>query len=384
LGGIALSLKLTKRKGSDHWYLRGTVRKQPVFESTGTDDKKAAEDIRIKREARLLADSIHGKESSVTFFEAAVSYMAAGGSARFLGEEVDGKWTRLLGHFETKVLRKITQDDLDAAADKLYPGTQYDTRNRQCYTPFIAVWNHALPDNARNWKRPKKPKGTNVARLKPVRAGTKPVAYQRASEFVLAMSPAPAMVMTALFYTGMRPIEVFVLSDEMVNLPGRWITLTNSKIGEPRGIPIHEFLVPLFAPLVERGGILFRSPLGTPYPVREDISGQMKTAIGNARRRSGITGISPYTARHTVSTQLVINDVHTHTKDQILGHAVDDMSRRYTNVPQEPLLKAINTLPVIDAWANAPWMKDPVGMSKKFVKGMGARTDLVRVQKTSS
>ena len=177
-------------------------------------------------------------------------------------------------------------------------------------------FDHGLPDNARKWKRPKKPKGTNVARLKPVRAGTKPVAYQRASEFVLAMSPAPAMVMTALFYTGMRPIEVFVLSDEMVNLPGRWITLVNSKIGEPREIPIHEFLVPLFAPLVDRGGILFRSPLGTPYPVREDISGQMKTAIRNARRRSGTIGISPYTARHTVSTQLVINDVHTHTKDQ--------------------------------------------------------------------
>jgi len=43
--------------------------------------------------------------------------MAAGGSPRFLGEEVNGKWTRLLGHFETKILHKITQDDLNAAAD---------------------------------------------------------------------------------------------------------------------------------------------------------------------------------------------------------------------------------------------------------------------------
>jgi integrase/recombinase XerD len=85
------------------------------------------------------------------------------------------------------------------------------------------------------------------------------------------------MVMTGLFYTGMRPIELFVLDESMVDIPGRWITLANSKIGEPRGIPIHEFLVPLLTPLAERGGILFRSPLGTPYPVREDISGQMKS-----------------------------------------------------------------------------------------------------------
>jgi integrase len=379
-----LSLKLTKRKGSDHWYLRGTVRKQPVFESTGTDDKKAAEAIRIKREARLLEDSVYGKESSLTFFEAAVSYMAAGGSPRFLGEEVDGKWTRLLGHFETRILRTITQDDLNAAADRLYPNTQYDTRNRQCFTPFIAVWNHALPNDPRKWKRPKKPKGTTVIRLKPVRAGTKPVAYERAAQFVLAMSPANAMVMTGLFYTGMRPIELFVLSDTMVSISNRWITLDNTKIGEPRGIPIHEFLVPLLRPLVERGGILFRSPRGTPYPVREDISGQMKTAIRGARRRSGVEGISPYTARHTVSTQLVINGVHGHIKDQILGHAVDDMSRHYTNVPQAPLIDAINTLPIITAWADAPWMKDPVGMSKQYIEGMGTRNDLKRVQNKGS
>jgi integrase/recombinase XerD len=82
-----MPLRLVKRKESDHWYVRGTVRKQSVFESTGTDDKKAAEAIRIKREGRLLEDSIHGKESSVTFFEAAVFYMTAGGSARFLGKE---------------------------------------------------------------------------------------------------------------------------------------------------------------------------------------------------------------------------------------------------------------------------------------------------------
>ena len=54
--------------------------------------------------------------------------MAAGGSSRFLGEEVNGKWTRLLGHFETRILHTITQDDLNAAAQKLYPNTQYDTR----------------------------------------------------------------------------------------------------------------------------------------------------------------------------------------------------------------------------------------------------------------
>lgn len=379
-----MSLRLVKRKtGSDHWYIRGSVRKQSVFESTGTNDKKAADAIRIKREARLLNDSIYGKQASVTFFEAAVSYLEAGGSSRFLGEEVNGRWTLLMGHFEKFKLHSIDQDALNEAAKKLYPNTQYDTKNRQCYTPFIAVWNHAVSNKwaeLRKWNRPKKPKGTTVARLKPLRAGTKPVDYKRACAFVMGMSPAPAMIMTTLFYTGMRPIELFGLEAKSVNLPGRWIVLENTKTGEPRGLPIHEFLVPLFEPLVERGGILFRSPRGTPYPVRERISGQMKKAIDGARRRTGILDISPYTARHTVSTRLVINGVHAHVKDQILGHAVDDMSRKYTTVPQAPLIEAINTLPVVAAWANALWMKDPIGQAKKYVPGMGARNDLVQKQ----
>jgi hypothetical protein len=186
--------------------------------------RRAAEAIRIKREARLLEDSVYGRKASVTFFEAAVSYMAAGGSPRFLGEEVGGRWTRLMGHFERTKLLAIGQDDLEAAAQKLYPTASADTRNRQCFTPFIAVWNHAVKNNQadlRSWSRPRKAKGT-VVQLRAVRAGTKPVAYQLAAQFILAMSPAPAMVMTALFYTGMRPIELFSLESEAIDIGKRW------------------------------------------------------------------------------------------------------------------------------------------------------------------
>jgi integrase len=368
-----MSLRLVRRKGSTAWYIRGTVRSQACFESTGTDDKATAEAIRIQREARLLNDSVYGKKATVTFAEAACSYLEAGGSARFLGEGLEGKWTGLIGHFYSTPLHRIGQDELNKAADTLYPNTTNQTRNRQCYTPFIAVWNHAVANkwaDFRQWRRPRKAKGTNVIGLKPTRAGTKPVAYERAAEFVLALGPAAAMVMTTLFYTGMRPIEVFSLHSDWVNIGGRWIALPSSKTGEPRGVPIHEFLVPMLSALKEREGIMFRTPRGGPYPVREAISGQMKTAIKHARERTGIRDVSAYTARHTVSTQLVINGVHPHIKDQILGHAVDDMSRHYTDVPQAPLIQAINKLPVIRAWRDAPWMIDPVGWTNRRIEAV--------------
>ena len=176
----------------------------------------------------------------------------------------------------------------------------------------------------------------------------------------------------------MRPIELFTLEDDQVAINNRCITLDASKSGEAREIPMHEFLVPLFTGLCRRGGFLFRTPRGQPYEPKDDGGGQMKTAINGARKRSGINDISPYTGRHTVSTQLVINGVHQFIKDQILGHAkpTDDMSRHYTNVPRPELIQAINTLPVIDHWANAPWMKDPVAWAGRLIAGTGARTDL--------
>ncbi len=369
-----MPLKLIRRKGTDNWYIRGTVKRTSVFESAGTDDKETAEAVRVKLEARLHHESVYGKSATVTFFEAAVAYMAAGGSPRFLGEEKDGKWTGLMGHFMMTKLHKIGQDELDAAAAVLYPNAGPDTRNRQCYTPFIAVWNFAAKPGRkwaeqRTWSRPKKPKKGTAIRLKPQRAGTFPVAYDRAARFVAAMSPAPAMVMTALFYTGMRPIELFALQALDVDVVGRWLVVQNSKTGERRGVPMHEFLVPLFSAIVEaRKADAFLNMLGEPYPLTDEHGGQIATPVNSARKVTGIKDIAPYTGRHSASTQLVLNGIHPHIKDQILGHAVTDMSRHYTNIPQAPLIEAINTLPVPDVWRSCAWWADPIAWSQRVYR----------------
>ena len=371
-----MPLKLTRRSGSETWYVRGTVRGQSVYRTTGSCEKEEAEAIRINIESDLLKESIHGKKAVVTFGQAATSYVKSGGSPRFLVKlKADGSDKGLVSHFSKRKLTDLGQSDLDAAANLLYPRANHETRNRQVYTPFIAVWNHAVSNNwaePRQWKRPRKPKGTAVKLVTP-RVGTKPVSYERAAQFVSAMVPGAAQIMTFLFYTGMRPIEAFSITSAMVDLEQRWITLPTSKTGEPRGVPVHEFLVPLLESLCARGGHVFKTLKGKPYALKEDGGGQIKSAISSARARltksnAPIDDVSAYTARHSVSTQLVINGVHPHIKDQILGHAVGDMSRRYTSVPQKALLEAINTLPVPDLWRELPWWEDPAAHSRKLMK----------------
>ncbi|MBN7763654.1 site-specific integrase [Nitratireductor aquibiodomus] len=359
-----MPLKLYKR--GDVYWISGTVCGKTIRKSTQLRDKFRADLFRIREENRLADEFIYGAKAVKTFSDAVESYLATGASTRFL--ELIRK---RLGHLK---LHDIKQNDLDACAAILYPTAQPETRNRQCYTPFIAVWNHAVKNdwaNMRMWQRPRKPKGTNVRRIKTGRSGTAPVDYDTAARFVAAMSPAPAMVMTALFYTGMRPIELFSLTVADVNVGGKWIVLQSTKTGEPRGVPMHDFLVPLFAALcagVDSDRPVFLTHKGEPYPLFDGVGGQIKGAINGARKRTGIRNVSPYTGRHTVSTQLVVNGVHPHVKDQILGHAVDSMSRHYTNVPQAPMLEAINTLPVPDTWRSLWWWDDPVKRRAEFVK----------------
>lgn len=94
----------------------------------------------------------------------------------------------------------------------------------------------------------------------------------------------------------------------------------------------------------------------------------MSRPILAARLRTQVFDVAPYTARHTVSTQLLIEGGHPHKKDQILRHAADDMSRHYTHVPQAPLIEAINKLPTIQEWLDQDWMREPVKLVGRRAK----------------
>src|ERR1700746_2476238 len=79
-----MPLKIVPRPKSPYWIIRGTLRGIRLEESTGTDDKKAAEEIRAKREAEILTESVYGCRATATFASAALSYLENGGSKRFL------------------------------------------------------------------------------------------------------------------------------------------------------------------------------------------------------------------------------------------------------------------------------------------------------------
>lgn len=288
---MPLKLKRYATRGPN-WYIRGTVRGIRIFETTGTDDRKAAEAIRIKREAAVLDRAIFGPGSTVTFAEAAASYLEQGGEARFLGSEnpATGKWSGLIGHFLATPLSAIGQEQADDAARKLYPGTAAATRKRQAYAPLIAVLNHA---GSRKWLNPPKIVAPKVKETQPEWA---------TPDYVTRLLPhcAPRLrrFVVLIVYTGVRLAEALRVDwDRDIDLAGRQITFRRTKNGKMRTGHIPDpLLIELAAvPEAERHGPLFI------WSHKSHVYGPLRTACTKAK----LNYLSPHKlGRHTYATWL--------------------------------------------------------------------------------
>ncbi len=324
-----MPLKLSRRHGSPNWYIRGAVRRIVVDESTGTADRKIAEEIRIKREAEILQESIHGPKVTANFLAAAVDYMEGGGERRYL--------KRLIEHFGAMPLMRIDQAAIDRAARALCPDAAPATVNRQVHTPISAVLKHAHKRGMcelRHIERPRQPKGR-----------VRWLTSEEAERLIAACSPHMRPLVIFLFYTGARLGEALFLDWRQLDLKTRQVQFLDTKNGEDRGVPLHERLVAELSALPHREGAVFRRPDGQPYADNRGSGSPIKTGFKAACRRAGILNFSPHDCRHTWATWY-----YAATRDLIglmmLGGWGDErMVRRYTHVNVSHLAASIATLP---------------------------------------
>src|SRR5262249_21325619 len=104
-------------------------------------DRARAEEIRAQREAEIITQSVFGRAATATFAEACHSYLKTGGRD---GNGGDGRFmTAALDHFGTAPLAKIGLAEIEAFAIKVYPRASAATRDRQAFTPVVAVLRHA-------------------------------------------------------------------------------------------------------------------------------------------------------------------------------------------------------------------------------------------------
>jgi integrase len=286
-----MPIKLVRRPRSPYWIIRGTLRGIRVEESTGTDDRKAAEEIRAKREAEILAQSIYGRRATATFAEAALSYLQCGGSRRFANKVIE--------HFGTTPLVKVDQEAIEQGARKIFPDSSDATRLRQFFTPCSAILRHAAK---RGWCAP-----LILQRPKPSNERIRWLTTDEAEKLIACCSEHLEPLVIFMLYTGARIGEALWLDWREVDLARAHVIFPKTKNGEARGVPLHRRVVAALANLKHREGEVFRRPDGEPYdrPKSSDdhsAGTRIKTAFRAACRRAGIADLHPHDCRHTWAT----------------------------------------------------------------------------------
>jgi integrase len=319
--------------------MRGTVRGILVYESTGTSNRRAAEEIRAKREAELLHESIHGRRITVTFAEGAASYIEKGGSSRFL--------ERIIRHFGTLPLNRIDQDALDRGARKLFPNASPATRNRQFYTPASAVLWHS---SRRGWCP------APVIERPPASALPVPrwLTIDEANRLIAACAPHLRPLVLFMLYTGARAGEALWLDWACVDLSRAHVTFPKTKNGVPRGVPLHPRVIAALEKLPYRVGPVFRRPNGFSYirptaPTNTSAGSQIKTGFKAACRRAGIADFRVHDCRHTWATWHYAANRDLGALQRLGGWKSISMVMRYTHVNVSELAPTINRLPGADS-----------------------------------
>ena len=227
-----------------NWTIRGTYLGVAVDRSARTSKKAVAEQQRKNLERQIERGEYPEKlkqPNAATFLSAAVAYMRAGRSSRYV--------RRLLEHFGEMPLADIDQTAIDDAALKLYPNVSAATRNVCVYTPVGAIL-HLAGINI-TVRRPNGYKGKPVTRF---------LLPPDAFKIITAASVIDEEMgglLTFLLYTGCRIGEALSLKWENVSVERREVYIETSKNDDPRTVRLTEAALAALGP-EKTAGRVFR------------------------------------------------------------------------------------------------------------------------------
>lgn len=274
--------RLTLYKRGKIWWLDGSVDGQRIRESTGTSNRKDAEELAAKRERELHVEKVYGTEAILTFGAATGYYLDAGKSDRYIAP--------IFARWERKLVREIKPGNVVDLARKLYPNAGPATRNRQVITPVQAIINHSAKRGL-----------CSPVRFERLKVPAKP--RRVASELWLSkfMEHAnPRMGALALFMTmtGARISEAVALDWAEVDLAACTAVLLKTKNGDTRTATLPSPLVQVLSELPgkkEKGKVFG-------YKSRQSI----QTAWATAEKRAQIEHIPPHDAGRRLFATLMI------------------------------------------------------------------------------
>ena len=299
------------RHGNKVYYALISIKgKRPREISTGTGNKKLADDYARKAEERF-----HRHENRErTVGEMIDAYL----NFRRPGVRQEGYCLALLEVLGNR--HDVRQADFDEAARVLYPGRSNATWNRCVYTPLQAVLKHngiviAL-------RRPKVPR----SKYKALTAAQRDILMANAEgEF--------KTFLTVLFYCGRRISEAVSLTWDRVDLKNQVACFEQTKTDTDHWQPLHPTVVIALANIEHRVGKVFT------YKSRHHVRPMLKRLFKATKIK-----FHPHMARHTFADLLVEKGASMRDLMDAGGWKDQTSAMRYTSRRVERVRKAIESL----------------------------------------
>jgi len=142
-------------------------------------------------------------------------------------------------------------------------------------------------------------------------------------------------------HTGMRASEQMNLKWSQVDLEKRRITLTRTKNGKPRHIPMNPVVVAAFQRLQSDGD----SKWSAVFPNAKGESVQSARGwFEDAVTRAKLVDYTWHCNRHSFASRLVMAGVDLPTVAELMGHKTISMTMRYAHLAPEHKLSAVDRL----------------------------------------
>jgi integrase len=275
-------LKVVSRKGRKTLWLSGTVAGVRIRESTGTDQRRVAEEVRAKREAELIREHHFGAGQKITIGQAVHVYLDAGHSGRFL--------TPIIEAIGERRIADLTPGEIRDLAVRLYPEAKASTRNRQVIAPVVAVVNCAAD---RGLCQP-----LRVKRFKEAKVQTTSVDRDWIDTFRAAASNDWIRALALFMFTsGARLGEALSLTPSDVDLRGRAARVRRTKNGDPHDYLLTPEMAEELAGLEPRYGRVFG------YTQRRHLYAAWRESCA----KSGLPYVPPHQAgRHSFATEMIV------------------------------------------------------------------------------
>jgi len=220
-------LKLSQRKDSGIWRVRGTYLGVAIDKSTKTRNRADARLV-LKRCERQIKDALfrEPEEQSYSFAQAVISWIESGNTVSAFPY-----FKSMLDALGGEELAEITQGTIDKAAIKVMPTQSVATRKRHFYTPVSIILTHAYEERMMGREiKLRRPKVTNHLPR---------ILTPQDAERLIEADPAFAPTLIFLLETGARTSECFSLEWDRVTAKNNKATLWMGKNNRARSVALH-------------------------------------------------------------------------------------------------------------------------------------------------